>query len=208
MGVVMMSNKTLNHRILYVIYILIVFISISHASEIEYYLVKVESLSPDSKSIITGDIKLMSPDIQVLYINNGILKKERIFHKTYFRYNPVITWHNNETVEAVIGTGSPGRYSIFYNLKSDTFSDKMWFVLAYDKNRQIALLGEEKLHLVKVFDNKEIMVIEIPDIMLTAINFLVVKSASFDSDGNLRIKYLDTNKKHKSTIINLENIKY
>jgi len=181
------------------------FITGSSASEIEYHRVKITSTSPDNKSVISGSLELRTPDIQKLHINNGLLNTKRVIVEASFRYEPIIKWHNNEVVEITIGTGSPGRYSVFYNLKTDKVSENIWFVLAYDTNRKIALLGDDRLRLIKVFEEKEIMDVKIPDIKLTAINFLVVNNANFDDNGNISINYISSDNQNKSIVIETEN---
>jgi hypothetical protein len=140
-------------------------------------------------SKIYGDITLMTSEDQNLFIYNGILKKKRLFTKLPFRYEPDITWHGNDLVQVTVGTGSPGQFSLFYDLKKDVFSKEMWFVLAFDKKRRIVVLGEDRLRVVKVFENKEILEVKRNDFPVTAILFLVVEKANFDAQGNLHIQY-------------------
>jgi len=153
------------------------------------YRAKVSSHSPDMRSRIYGDIELMTSNDQELNIYNGILKKKRLFAKFPFRYEPQITWHGNDLVELTVGTGSPGRFSIFYDLKEDVFSEPMWFVLAFDETRRLAVLGEDRLRVVKVFENKEILEIKRNDLPVTAITFLIIEEARFDARGNLHLQY-------------------
>ncbi len=140
-------------------------------------------------SRIYGDIRLMSARDQEIFIYNGILKKRRVFARLPFRYRPQINWHGSDIAEIMVATGSPGRFSIFYDLREDVFSEQMWFVLAFEKTRRIAVLGEDRLRVVKVSENREILEIKRNDFQRTAILFLIVERAEFDSQGDLTIHY-------------------
>lgn len=180
-------------------------ITIIRASE-DVTRVNVDSESPDKSSRIFGSIELLTAQDQELFVYNGIDKKKRLFAKLPFRYDPQITWHRNDLVEVMVGTGSPGRFSIFYDLRKDVFSKHMWFVLAFDKSRRLALLGEDRLLIYSVFENKEIMEIKRNDIQKTAFTFLVVEASEFDDEGNLHIKYLTKSGGTKSEVIDLSQI--
>ncbi len=145
--------------------------------------------SPDGVSKVYGSVTLMTSENQKLWIENGIKEISRVIVESPFRYEPEITWHSNDVVEVMIATGSPGRFSIFYDLRNDLVSGEMWFVVAFDERRGIALLGEDRLRLVNVFTDKEILEIRLSDLQTTAITFLVIEDARFDDNGNLHLRY-------------------
>jgi hypothetical protein len=145
--------------------------------------------SPNGVSKVYGSVTLMTAENQKLWIENGIKEISRVIVESPFRYEPEITWHSNDVVEVMIATGSPGRFSIFYDLRNDLVSGEMWFVVAFDERRGIALLGEDRLRLVNVFTDKEILEIRLSDLQMTAITFLVIEDARFDDNGNLHLRY-------------------
>jgi len=173
----------------------------------EFPLVEVSVKSPDSLSRVFGNIHPRSGVEEKLFVYSGRLKKKRIVTEQAFRYEPEITWHGNDIVEILIGTGSPGRFSLFYDLAVDVISEDMWFVLAFDASRRVALLGEDELKLVKVFEKTKPIIIK-KDFYTTAILFQVVENAAFDGDGNLSFDYMDKEEKKRKAFIGRKDLEF
>lgn len=173
----------------------------------EFPLVEVSVKSPDSLSRVVGNIHPHSGIEEKLFVYNGRLKKKRIITEQAFRYEPKITWHGNDIVEILIGTGSPGRFSLFYDLAGDVISEELWFVLAFDPRRRVALLGEDELKLVKVFEKTKPIIIK-KDFYTTAILFQVLDNAAFDGDGNLSFDYMDKEGKKRKAFIGRKDLEF
>lgn len=173
----------------------------------EFPLVEVLVKSPDSLSRVFGNIHPHSGIEEKLFVYNGRLKKKRIITEQAFRYEPEITWHGSEIVEILIGTGSPGRFSLFYDLAGDAISEEMWFVLAFDSRRRAALLGEDELKLVKVFEKAKPIIIR-KDFYTTAILFQILENAAFDGDGNLSFDYMDKEGKKRKAFIGRKDLEF
>ncbi len=158
--------------------------------------VQISISSPDGRSRVHGKLHLHENTMDELYVFNGYLGVDREVLKTFFRYEPNVLWHSNEIVEIEVGTGSPGRYSKFYDLRNDTISTEIWFVIAYDVSRSIAAVGEERLLITKVFQvdkpgayNSNNSVELKRDFKPTAILWLIIRSGRFDSEGNFLFEY-------------------
>ena len=158
---------------------------------------KIESYSPDNKSKVYGDV-ISWEDNQELFIQNGITGNKKLLLKSSFKFEPEITWFGNDVVQVRVATGSPGNYSIFYDIKSDRVSEELCFVLAFDKNNNLALLGEDKLLVKEVFNGKIIHTLKIKDIYNSFVLAQVVDYAKFDDNDKLTIKYM-TNKNENKT---------
>lgn len=155
-------------------------------------LVHVLSSSPNGVSRVFGDIRPMNDAAENLYVYNGVTHTRQVVVRAPFRYSPAITWFGDECVRVMVGTGSPGRYSVFYDVPSNTKSPELWFVITYDPKRKIALLGGEQLEVVSVFSGKRLMAVTPTDLPPSAFTFLLVERAVFDSKGDLRIEYRNT----------------
>ena len=164
------------------------------------------SHSPDKKSYVyfktdedTGH--------QRLYIFNNKFKKRRLLTDGKFRLTPKVVWHDKKNVEIVVYTGSPGRFSIFYNLKNNRKSEKLWFVIAFNRHKEIALLGGVNIELKKIYSNKKVKILKIDDIYHTAINFLVVQDAVFQQNNDLFFRYSTRTNKIKDYLVKYSEYK-
>lgn len=153
--------------------------------------IEINSVSHGGGSKVYGSISLFQNEPQKVFVHNGLRKIDRVIVETPFRYEPQIIWHGKNYVEIVIGTGSPGRYSVFYDLQRDRVSKEMWFVVAFDGRRGVAVLGQERVTIVDVFSNRELFEIHLSNLPVSAITFLLIESGRFDSSGNLRLTYTD-----------------
>lgn len=168
--------------------------------------VHVLSSSPNGVSRVYGNIRLMSTSAETLYIYNGVTDTKQVMVRAPFRYRPEITWYGNTCVRVMVGTGSPGRYSVFYDLPANAKSPELWFVIVYDPKRKIALLGGERLELVSVFSGRRVLAITPADLPTTAFTFLVVEHAEFDRDGDLRIEYRNTSGGKSKLVVTSDEI--
>lgn len=136
-----------------------------------------------------------------MYVYNGARKTSRVIVEAPFRYSPEIRWYGNRYVEVVIGTGSPGNYSIFYDTQSDIVSEEMWFVVAFDKRRGIAVLGQDRIIVTDVFRNKELFEIKPVDLPITAVTFLVIENCRFTKNGDIQLKYTNVDDISKKYVV-------
>ena len=81
--------------------------------------------------------------------------KKTIILETYIRYGPRVIWHDRDTIEICLPTGSPFTHSYFYDFKNGALSDRYDFPVYYDADNKVLLIwGKEDFELYDIKNNQ------------------------------------------------------
>lgn len=143
-------------------------------------------ISPDSSTTIF--VRVDSSNFAEYYINdeNG---EKKIFERN-LRYEPMVSWIDNNYAEFFLPTGSPNYTKVFYSKKLNTVSDDFPLAINFDsESTLVATLDFDKINFHRAFGDSLITDLEIPG--LEPISFLVFcnHSSSFNKNGLYEFSY-------------------